>query len=65
MQITAPQHHLRLDCNHHYELECAKRAVEIAIEQDEQTAIDYLENETQVGNLRNGVEDFRNGEVTK
>ena len=23
-------------------LECAKRAVEIAIEQDEQTAIDYL-----------------------
>ena len=28
-------------------LECAKRAVEIAIEQDEQTAIDYLENETQ------------------
>ncbi len=27
-------------------LECAKRAVEIAIEQDEQTAIDYLENET-------------------
>ena len=30
-----------------YLLECAKRAVEIAIEQDEQTAIDYLENETQ------------------
>lgn len=28
-------------------LECAKRAVEIAIEQDEQTAIDYLENETE------------------
>ena len=28
-------------------LECAKRAVEIAIEQDEQTAIDYLENEAQ------------------
>ena len=28
-------------------LECAKRAVEIAIEQDEQTAIDYLERETQ------------------
>ncbi len=28
-------------------LECAKRAVEIAVEQDEQTAIDYLENETQ------------------
>ncbi len=28
-------------------LECAKRAVEIAIEEDEQTAIDYLENETQ------------------
>ena len=27
-------------------LECAKRAVEIAIEQDEQTAIDYLENRT-------------------
>ena len=27
-------------------LECAKRAVEIAIEQDEQTAIAYLENET-------------------
>ena len=26
-------------------LECAKRAVEIAIEQDEQTAIDWLENE--------------------
>ena len=24
-------------------LECAKRAVEIAIEQDEQTAIDWLE----------------------
>ena len=33
--------------NHHYELECAKRAVEIAVEQDEQTAIDYLENETE------------------
>ena len=28
-------------------LECAKRAVEIAIEQDEQTAIDYLEKETE------------------
>ena len=28
-------------------LECAKRAVEIAIEQDEQTAIDYLENDAQ------------------
>ena len=27
-------------------LECAKRAVEIAIEQDEQTAIDWLERET-------------------
>lgn len=27
-------------------LECAKRAVEIAIEQDEQTAINWLENET-------------------
>ena len=27
-------------------LKCAKRAVEIAIEQDEQTAIDYLERET-------------------
>lgn len=27
-------------------LECAKRAVEIAIEQDEQTAIDWLENRT-------------------
>ena len=27
-------------------LECAKRAVEIAIEQDEQTAIDWLETET-------------------
>ena len=27
-------------------LECARRAVEIAIEQDEQTAIDYLENRT-------------------
>jgi type I restriction enzyme M protein len=27
-------------------LECAKRAVEIAIEQDEQTAIDWLEKET-------------------
>ena len=27
-------------------LECAKRAVEMAIEQDEQTAIDWLENET-------------------
>ncbi len=27
-------------------LKCAKRAVEIAIEQDEQTAIDWLENET-------------------
>jgi hypothetical protein len=26
-------------------LECAKRAVEIAIEEDEQTAIDWLENE--------------------
>ncbi len=29
-----------------YLLECAKRAVEIAIEQDEQTAIDWLESET-------------------
>ena len=29
-------------------LECAKRAVEIAIEQDEQAAIDYLENATQI-----------------
>ena len=29
-------------------LECAKRAVEIAIEQNEQTAIDYLENTTQI-----------------
>ena len=28
-------------------LECAKRAVEITIEQDEQTAIDYLENDAQ------------------
>ena len=28
-------------------LECAKRAVEIVIEEDEQTAIDYLERETQ------------------
>ena len=28
-------------------LECAKRAVEVAIEQDEQTAIDWLERETQ------------------
>ena len=28
-------------------LECAKRAVEIAIEQDEQTAIGYLEREAQ------------------
>lgn len=27
-------------------LECAKRAVEIAIEQDEHTAIDWLETET-------------------
>ena len=27
-------------------LECAKRAVEIAIETDEQTAVDWLENET-------------------
>ena len=27
-------------------LECAKRAVEMAIEQDEQTAMDWLENET-------------------
>ncbi|MFA4909694.1 MAG: restriction endonuclease subunit S [Desulfobacteria bacterium] len=27
-------------------LECAKRAVEVAIEQDEQTAINWLENET-------------------
>ena len=27
-------------------LECAKRAVELAIEQDEQTAMDWLENET-------------------
>ena len=26
-------------------LECAKRAVEIAIEQDEQTALNWLENE--------------------
>ena len=30
-----------------YLLDCAKRAVEIAIEQDEQTAIEYLENGTQ------------------
>ena len=29
-----------------YLLECAKRTVEIAIEQDEQTAIDYIENKT-------------------
>ena len=29
-------------------LECAKRAVEIAIEQDEQTAIDWLESVSQV-----------------
>ncbi len=29
-----------------YLLECAKRAVEMAIEQDEQTAIDWLEDET-------------------
>ena len=29
-------------------LECAKRAVEIAIEQDELTAIDYLQNTTQI-----------------
>ena len=29
-------------------LECAKRAVEIAIEQDEQTAIDYLKNTAQI-----------------
>ena len=35
---------LRKQSNHL--LECAKRAVEIAIEQDEQTAIDYLENRT-------------------
>ena len=28
-------------------LECAKRAVEIAIEQNEQTAIDWLENATE------------------
>ena len=28
-------------------LECAQRAVEIAIEKDEQTAIDYLEKETE------------------
>ncbi len=27
-------------------LECAKRAVEIAIEQDEETAVDWLENNT-------------------
>ena len=27
-------------------LECAQRSVEIAIEQDEPTAIDYLENKT-------------------
>lgn len=27
-------------------LECAKKAVELAIEQDEQTAIQWLENET-------------------
>lgn len=29
-------------------LECAKKAVEIAIEQDEQTAIDWLENEKRI-----------------
>ena len=28
-------------------LECATRTVEIAIEQDEHTGIDYLENKTQ------------------
>ena len=39
-------------------LECAKRAVEIAIEGDEQTAIDYLKKETQ-------VKDSRTGEVTR
>ena len=32
-------------------LECAKRAVEIAIEQDEQTAIGWLENETGVAQM--------------
>ena len=31
-------------------LECAKRAVEIAIEQDERTAIDWLESVLQVTN---------------
>ncbi len=30
-------------------LECAKRSVEIAIEQDEQTAIDWLDNNAEVG----------------
>ena len=34
-------------------LECAKRAVEIAIEQDEQTAIDYLEKETEGDRVMN------------
>ena len=47
---------LRKQSNHL--LECAKRAVEIAIEQDEQTAIDWLGKETQ-------VEDSRNGEVAQ
>jgi len=36
--------HLRKESKHL--LECAKRSVEMAIEQDEQTAIDYLENRT-------------------
>ena len=37
--------HLRKQSKHL--LECAKRAVELAIERDEQTAIDYLENDAQ------------------
>ena len=32
-------------------LKCAKRAVEIAIEQDEQTALDWLEHETQAAQI--------------
>jgi len=37
---------LRLRKQSKHLLECAKRAVEVAIEQDEQTAINWLENET-------------------
>ena len=39
-------------------LECAKRAVEIAIEQDEQTAVDWLEQRTMTTNISDYIQVF-------